>query len=45
MIYFYLCVFNNDGSNPSFYEEQLSATGARNGFGWISFTHRLVVNK
>ena len=45
MIYFYLCVFNNNGSNPSFCEEQLSATGARNGFGWISFTHRLVVNK
>ena len=35
MIYFYVCGFNNNDTNPSFYEEQLSATEARSGFGWI----------
>ena len=40
MIYFYLCGFNNNDTNPSFYEEQLSATEARSGFGWIFFTYR-----
>ena len=45
MIYFYLCGFNNNDTNPSFYEEQLSATEARSGFGWIFFTYRQAVNK
>ena len=42
MIYFYLCGFNNNDTNPSFYEEQLSATEARSGFGWIFFTYQAV---
>ena len=44
MIYFYLCGFNNNDTNPSFYEEQLSGTEARSGFGWIFLTYRQAVN-
>ena len=38
MIYFYLHVFDNNDSNPSFHEEQLPAIAADSGFGWM-FSH------
>ena len=40
MIYFYLQVFENNDSNPSFHEEQLSLIAACSGFGWM-FSYKL----
>ena len=46
MIYFYLRVFDNNYSNPSFHEEQLPAIAADSGFGSGCFlTHRQAVYK
>ena len=39
-IYFYLHVFENNDSNPSFHEEQLPLIAACSGFGWM-FSHKL----
>ena len=39
MIYFYLCVFGRNNSNPSFHEKQLLAIAACSGFGWMFSTH------
>ena len=37
-LYFYLNIFGNNDNNPSFRKEQLPATAARSGFGWM-FSH------
>lgn len=35
MTYFYLHVFDNNDSNPSFYKDQLPAIAAHSSFGWL----------
>ena len=39
MIYFYLCVFGRNNSNPSFHEKQLLTIAACSGFGWMFSMH------
>ena len=45
MIYFYLHVFDNNDSNPSFHEEQLPAIAADSGLAGCFLTHRQAVYK